>query len=217
METQREIWTNFLKRRRDSSVGTPKGYGLVGPGLIPGSVRFFSFPQRPDRIWGPFCLLSPGYRGLCPPRIKRQGREADHSPPSRSRMVELYLHCPICLHGILLNKLSIETNSPFYFIDFYILFPSFSSALQLRVSFGLLNNQPPFLDVMVDGCLSKRHFPLPVLLVPCRLTMLTQQTKGPIAEPAWIQISLMLISVQSIHLELIIWFLNNLVFTVWGC
>jgi hypothetical protein len=61
---------------------------------------------------------------------------------------------------------------------------SFPSALQLTVSFDLLNNLPPFFDAMDDGCLSKRHFPLPVLLVPCRLTMLTQQTEGPIAEPA---------------------------------
>jgi hypothetical protein len=96
-------------------------------------------------------------------------------------------------------------------------FASFPSALQLKVSSGLLNNLPPFFDAMVDGCLGKRHFPLPVLLVPCRLTLLTQQTKGPIAESAWIQISLMSISVQSIQLRLNIRFLNNLVFMVWGC
>jgi hypothetical protein len=36
--------------------------------------------------------------------------------------------------------------------------PSFPSALQLKVSFGLLNNQPPFFDAMIDGCLGKRHF-----------------------------------------------------------
>jgi hypothetical protein len=73
----------------------------------------------------------------------------------------------------------------------------FLSALLLTVSLGLLNNQPQFFDAMVDGWHCKRHFPLPVLLVPCRLTMLTQQAKDPIAEPAWIQISVMSISVQS--------------------
>jgi hypothetical protein len=66
----------------------------------------------------------------------------------------------------------------------FVKIPSFLAALQLRVRFVLLNNQPPFFDAVIDGCLGKRHFPLPVLLVPCRLTMLTQQTKGPIAEPA---------------------------------
>jgi hypothetical protein len=43
---------------------------------------------------------------------------------------------------------------------------SFPTALQLRVNFGLLNNQPPFFDAMVDGCPGKRHFPLPVLPRP---------------------------------------------------
>jgi hypothetical protein len=32
----------------DSSVGIATGYGLDGPGLIPGSARFFSSPQCPD-------------------------------------------------------------------------------------------------------------------------------------------------------------------------
>jgi hypothetical protein len=53
--------------------------------------------------------------------------------------------------------------------------PSFPSALQLRASFGLLNNLPPFFSI--------RHQSSPI-------------------------------SVQSIHPRLIIWFLNNLVFTV---
>jgi hypothetical protein len=40
----------IMIRSRDSSVGIATGYGLNGPGLITGSVRFFSFPQRPDRL-----------------------------------------------------------------------------------------------------------------------------------------------------------------------
>jgi hypothetical protein len=40
---------------------------------------------------------------LCP-RIKWLGHEADQSPSVlRSRMVELYLHCRICLYGVMLN------------------------------------------------------------------------------------------------------------------
>jgi hypothetical protein len=37
---------------------------------------------------------------------KRPGREADHSPPSSAEVkewLELYLHSPICLHGVVLS------------------------------------------------------------------------------------------------------------------
>jgi hypothetical protein len=40
------------------------------------------------------------------PRVKQQGREADHSPPASAEVkknVDLYIHFPICLHGIVLN------------------------------------------------------------------------------------------------------------------
>jgi hypothetical protein len=36
----------------------------------------------------------------------------------RSRKVELYLHCPICLHGIVLNKLSTGTALPYTCLGF---------------------------------------------------------------------------------------------------
>jgi len=38
--------------------------------------------------------------------VKQPGREADHSPPSSVKVkegLELYLHCPISLHGMVLN------------------------------------------------------------------------------------------------------------------
>jgi hypothetical protein len=38
--------------------------------------------------------------------VKRPGREADHSPPSSAEVkecVELYLHSPIRLHGVVLR------------------------------------------------------------------------------------------------------------------
>jgi hypothetical protein len=38
---------------RDSSVDIATDYGLEGRGSIPGSARFFSTPQRPDRLWDP--------------------------------------------------------------------------------------------------------------------------------------------------------------------
>jgi hypothetical protein len=41
------------------------------------------------------------------PGVKRPGREADHSPPSSAKVnecVELYLHSPLRLHGVVLSQ-----------------------------------------------------------------------------------------------------------------
>jgi hypothetical protein len=54
---------------RDSLVGTAMGYRLDSQDSVPGrGKRFFSIPQRPDRLLGPTSLLSNGYRGLFFPR-----------------------------------------------------------------------------------------------------------------------------------------------------
>jgi hypothetical protein len=42
----RTINSNY--QSRDSSAGRAMGYELEGPGMIPGSARFFSSPKRPD-------------------------------------------------------------------------------------------------------------------------------------------------------------------------
>jgi hypothetical protein len=56
-------------------------------------------------FWGPSSLLSSGNRGLFL-RVKRPGREADHSPSTSAEVkknVGLYFHSPIHLHGVVLN------------------------------------------------------------------------------------------------------------------
>jgi hypothetical protein len=56
--------------------------------------------------------------------VKRAGREADHLPPSSAEVkecVELYLHSPIRLYGVVLSykKKGTETTLPY----FYVVFP----------------------------------------------------------------------------------------------
>jgi hypothetical protein len=68
-------------KRRDSSVGIATDYGLNCRGSIPGMGKIFSSRQHPDWPWDPSSLLSNEYQGFFPRRVKRQGRETDHSPP----------------------------------------------------------------------------------------------------------------------------------------
>jgi hypothetical protein len=81
----------------DSSVDIVTGYGQDGRSSILGRrKRFFSSPQRLDRLWGQLSLLTNGYSGVQRPR-----RESDHSSLSSpsTRVVKLYVHSPNCLHG----------------------------------------------------------------------------------------------------------------------
>jgi hypothetical protein len=94
---------------RNSSVGIVTDYGLDdvrGRSSSLGRVTNFLFstlfrstlgPTHPPIQWVPGALL---------PRVKRLGHEADHSPPSSAEVkqnVDLYIHCPIRLHGVVLN------------------------------------------------------------------------------------------------------------------
>jgi hypothetical protein len=90
------------------------GYGLGGRGLIAAGARFFSFflasravlgPTQPPIQWVPR-VLSPWESG--------QGMKLTTHLHLvlRSRMMELYLHSPICVHGMVLNLLSTRTPLP---------------------------------------------------------------------------------------------------------
>jgi hypothetical protein len=50
--------------------------------------RMFSSPRRPDRLWGPPSLLS----RVLSPEVKRQGLEADHSPPTSVEVKKILIY-----------------------------------------------------------------------------------------------------------------------------
>jgi hypothetical protein len=74
-------------RSRDSAVGIATGYGLDDRGVgvrVPVGSTIFSSPCRPDRLWGLPNLLSLG--------VKRQGREAGHSPPNSAEVKKIWIY-----------------------------------------------------------------------------------------------------------------------------
>jgi hypothetical protein len=98
-------------RSRDNSVGVATGYGLDGPGSIPSRVKIYFSPQHPDRLWDPPSLLSNGYGGLLSRRYSGQDMNLTthfHVVP-RSRMVEIYLHSLIRLHGVVRPNILLST------------------------------------------------------------------------------------------------------------
>jgi hypothetical protein len=67
------------------------------PVPLPFDSRMALGPTQPPIQWVPGAL-SLG--------VRRPAREADHLPPSSAEVkecVELYLHSPICLHGVVLS------------------------------------------------------------------------------------------------------------------
>jgi hypothetical protein len=79
---------------RGSAVDIATDYELsdqaVGVRVLVRSGTFAS-PFRTDRLWGPH-ILSNAYKGLFPPRIKRQWREADHLHPISAEVKKMWIY-----------------------------------------------------------------------------------------------------------------------------
>jgi hypothetical protein len=100
----------------------------------------FCFLWGPDRLSGPHILLSNGYRRRFPGGQRGLGvKLATHLYLlPMSRMVELYLHSLICLHGIACNQLNTGTTLPMGFVTYqkkagdWFFIVSFVSLIELR-------------------------------------------------------------------------------------
>jgi hypothetical protein len=83
---------------------TVLGYGLNDRGVpVPAGVGNFSLHHRLETGSGAQLPIQ-WVPGALSPGVKRLGREADHSSPSSEvkEYVEIYLHSPIRLHGVVL-------------------------------------------------------------------------------------------------------------------
>jgi hypothetical protein len=105
-----QIFHQLLSHQnRDSSVGIALGYGLDDRGSMvrfPARLEIFLFTTAFRTALGPTQLPIQWVPGALPLGVKRPGREADHSPPSSAEVkecVELYLHSPIRIHGVVLS------------------------------------------------------------------------------------------------------------------
>jgi hypothetical protein len=80
--------------------------GQEPPAVFRQEASIFScVPLRSERLWGPPSLLSNEYEGLFPWGESDRGLKLTahlHLVP-RSKCVELYLHSPIRLHGLVLS------------------------------------------------------------------------------------------------------------------
>jgi hypothetical protein len=98
-----------LVKSRDNSVGTALGYGLDDRGSTvrsPAGLGIFPFTTVSRTDLGPTQFPIQWVPGVLSLGVNRPGRETDHSPPSSSDVkecVELYLHSPIRLHGVVLS------------------------------------------------------------------------------------------------------------------
>jgi hypothetical protein len=94
---------------RDSAVGIATGHGLDDRGvgvLSPGRGKNFLFSRSSRPALGPTQPPIQRVLGTLSPGVKRLGCEADHSPPASAEVkknVDLYIHSPIRLHGVVLN------------------------------------------------------------------------------------------------------------------
>jgi hypothetical protein len=95
-------WVDSGEISRGSAVGIATGYGLDDRGVrvrVPVGSTIVTSPYRSDRRWGPPNLLSNGYRTLFSPRLRQQGREADHPPQTSAEVKKMGMYISTLPHA----------------------------------------------------------------------------------------------------------------------
>jgi hypothetical protein len=92
-----------------------------GRNSSPSRVKNFLFSKSSRPALGSTQSPMQWVPGALSPRVKRPGREADHSPQARGEVknVDLYIHSPIRLHGVVLNSLSTGTTLPYLYLHIF--------------------------------------------------------------------------------------------------
>jgi hypothetical protein len=81
------------------------------------------FPsQRPDRLRGPPSLISNGYKGVLSSGVKRQGREADHSPSTSAEIKKCGSRYPSPHTPFWHIYILVKHSDNFYLFTFTILY-----------------------------------------------------------------------------------------------
>jgi hypothetical protein len=80
---------------RDSAIGIATGYGLNDEGYRssnPSRVKNFLFSTSSRLTLGPTQPPIQWVLGALSPGVKRQGREADHSPPASAEVKKIWIY-----------------------------------------------------------------------------------------------------------------------------
>jgi hypothetical protein len=91
-----------IRREPDSSVGIATGYGLEDQGgggsSSPGRVKIFSLLYIVQTGSGVHPTSYKMGTGGSFPEVKRQGREADHSPPTSAEVKNMWIYTSTSLY-----------------------------------------------------------------------------------------------------------------------
>jgi hypothetical protein len=113
----------MIFRSLNTVVGIATGYGLDDRGVrvwVPVGSKIFSSPRRSDRLRGSPNKLSSWYLGLFP-GVKRQRREADHSPPTSAEVKKMWIYISTPPYTFMASAWLVKHRDNFTFYLYHIM------------------------------------------------------------------------------------------------